>query len=279
MFTDADLAARIDQAEGRLCAGIARAIKEDDPQAASAVIDVADGVAVFAGQGSPTNKLIGAGFGALPTAEVLGDVERLFAAQASPLQAEIATLADPALHAMLARRGYRPQGFENVLGCALGSRPLTSTSDGIAIAEVSKADRTGWIDVVVEAFASPDVGGVGGDVVPPSDELRHWMSLTMRVPGFQCVAAYVDGRIAGGAALRLDGDIAQCCGAATLPAFRRRGVQTALLRWRLAHASARGCRVAVVTTQPASKSQQNVQREGFSLLYARQLLVKAPPAP
>jgi hypothetical protein len=56
-------------------------------------------------------------------------------------------------------------------------------------------------------------------------------------------------------------------------------VQTALLRWRLAHAQALGCSIAVVTTQPASKSQQNVQREGFQLLYARQLLVKPPTSP
>ena len=32
----------------------------------------------------------------------------------------------------------------------------------------------------------------------------------------------------------------------------------------------------MVTTQPGSKSQQNVQREGFSLLYSRALLVKNP---
>jgi len=72
--------------------------------------------------------------------------------------------------------------------------------------------------------------------------------------------------------------VAQFGGAATLPAFRRRGVQTALLRARLAVAERAGCDIAVVVTQPASKSQQNVQREGFSLLYARQLLVKGPPA-
>jgi hypothetical protein len=38
------------------------------------------------------------------------------------------------------------------------------------------------------------------------------------------------------------------------------GVQTALLSARLADAAAAGCDIAVVTTQPGSKSQQNVQR-------------------
>jgi hypothetical protein len=59
-------------------------------------------------------------------------------------------------------------------------------------------------------------------------------------------------------------------------AHRRRGVQTALLSARLAGAAAAGCDIAVVTTQPGSKSQQNVQRRGFDLLYTRAVLVKQP---
>jgi hypothetical protein len=34
--------------------------------------------------------------------------------------------------------------------------------------------------------------------------------------------------------------------------------------------------VAVITTQPGSKSQQNAHRQGFALLYARAMLVKPP---
>jgi GNAT superfamily N-acetyltransferase len=63
-------------------------------------------------------------------------------------------------------------------------------------------------------------------------------------------------------------------GAATLPEHRRQGVQTALLRHRLREAAARGCDIAVVTTQPGSKSQENVQKAGFSLLYARAVLIR-----
>ncbi|HEU4420820.1 MAG TPA: GNAT family N-acetyltransferase, partial [Planctomycetota bacterium] len=57
---------------------------------------------------------------------------------------------------------------------------------------------------------------------------------------------------------------------------RRRGIQAALLRARLADAARAGCDVAVITTQPGSKSQANAQRQGFSLLYARAILVKPP---
>src|SRR5262249_24435956 len=73
--------------------------------------------------------------------------------------------------------------------------------------------------------------------------------------------------------------VAQLTGAATAPAHRRRGVHTALLSARLADAAAAGCDVAVIITQPGSKSQQNAQRQGFDLLYTRAVLVTQPSAP
>jgi GNAT superfamily N-acetyltransferase len=84
------------------------------------------------------------------------------------------------------------------------------------------------------------------------------------------------GAIAGGGSFRIEDGVAQLSGAATLPDHRRQGVQSALLRVRLTEAAQRGCDIAVVTTEPGSKSQENVQKAGFSLLYARAVLVKAP---
>ena len=92
--------------------------------------------------------------------------------------------------------------------------------------------------------------------------------------GFTRYIARVHGTNAGGAGLRLSEGVAQFCGASTLPAFRRRGVQAALLRCRLRDAAEAACDVAVVTTQPGSKSNHNAQRQGFALLYARAVLVK-----
>jgi hypothetical protein len=53
-------------------------------------------------------------------------------------------------------------------------------------------------------------------------------------------------------------------------------VQSALLRARLVDASRQDCDLAIVTTEPASKSQQNVQRAGFALLYSRAVLIRRP---
>ena len=184
MFTTPDLAARIDRAEGRLCAGIARVVAAQAPDYGSDVVEIGGGVAVFAGVGSPTNKMIGVGFEGLPDAAALDAVERLFAAHGAPLQAEVSTLADPAFHACLVQRGYEPRGFENVLGHPLTAIEAAAPAN-VFIESVDADDLPAWMDLLVTAFSAPDTGGVGGDAIPPSDELRRWLAITVTVPGFQ----------------------------------------------------------------------------------------------
>ena len=96
------------------------------------------------------------------------------------------------------------------------------------------------------------------------------------IGGFVPYLARRHDEVAGAAGMRIAEGLAQLCGAGTLPAHRRRGVQTALLHHRLADAARAGCDIAVVTTQPGSVSQQNVQRQGFEMLYTRAILVKPP---
>jgi hypothetical protein len=75
--------------------------------------------------------------------------------------------------------------------------------------------------------------------------------------------------------MRITDGVAQLTGSGTAPAFRPRGIQSALLSTRLAVATVAGCDVAVVTVQPGSRSQHNAQRRGFDLLYTRAVLTKA----
>ena len=95
-----------------------------------------------------------------------------------------------------------------------------------------------------------------------------------RTPGFVYYLARIVGEIAGVATLRMDDGIAQLCGAATLPALRRRGAQGARLATRLREAHQAVCELAVVTTAPGSRSQSNAQQRGFALLYSRAILVR-----
>src|SRR5581483_656241 len=99
------------------------------------------------------------------------------------------------LHGRLARRGYEPRGFENVLGHPLAAAP---SGDAAILVERVEPDRMPVLmDVLVTAFTAPDVGGVGGDELPPADAIREAMVRTMSVPGFEGFAARIDGEIVG----------------------------------------------------------------------------------
>jgi GNAT superfamily N-acetyltransferase len=281
MFATADLAARIDAAEGRLCADIVRASKESQSERRSLVTPLAGGLVVYAAPGSPMNKGIGIAITESLEEAPLAAVEEEWRDRNEPMRIELSSLAKPEAGALLTNRGYRLIGFENQLGCALqdwsvlGSG-LRATGSGaqIVVETLAVADEKLWRDVVVDGFAEPDASPTAHEVFPR--EVLDDIFVTLgRTSGFRRYVARIDGHAAGAASLRIDGDIAQLAGAATLPAFRRRGVQTALLRTRLEDARDAGCTLAVVTTQPGSTSQANSQRRGFALLYTRAVLVRS----
>ena len=116
LFCGSDLAARIERAEAQLMAEVTEAARGRRADGGGFVIPVAGGVATFAEEGSPYNKIAGLGFGGLPDAAVLDEIERAFAGQGVAAQVEVASLADPALVDTLTDRGYRLAAFENVLG-------------------------------------------------------------------------------------------------------------------------------------------------------------------
>ena len=63
-------------------------------------------------------------------------------------------------------------------------------------------------------------------------------------------------------------------GAGTLPAFRRRGIQTALLRTRMKAAAEAGCELAVVVTRGGTISERNCVRLEFRIAYSKVTVIK-----
>ena len=275
LFCDTALAARIERAEAQLTAKVSEAARLRRADAAGFMIPIAGGVASFAEEDSPFNKVAGLGFGGTPAAAALDQIERAFAARGAPVQIELANLAGPAIGALLTGRGYRLVSFENVLGLAFTGKPERVTPAGIEIRPSGDDEFESWLEVQADAVAHPDTQGVPSHEEFPREVIVR-AERDFAAAGVARYAALADGVIAGGASMHLAEGVAQLTGAATAPTHRRRGVQTALLSARLADAAAAGCDIAVVTTQPGSKSQQNVQRRGFDLLYTRAVLVKQP---
>jgi len=274
LFCDTALAGRIERVEAQLIAQSSEAARRR-AGTAGFVIPVAGGVASFAGEGSPFSKVAGLGFGGVPDPAALDEIEKAFTACGSPVQVELAQLADPAIGGLLTGRGYRLESFENVLGRALTGEPERVMPPGVDVRPSGEEESEAWLDVVAEGSAHPDTQGVPWHEEFPREAIIG-AEADMAAAGAVRYAAFRGGIIAGGATMRIAEGVAQLTGAATAPAHRRRGVHTALLSARLADAAAAGCDVAVIITQPGSKSQQNAQRQGFDLLYTRAVLVRQP---
>ncbi|HEX6973089.1 MAG TPA: GNAT family N-acetyltransferase [Vicinamibacterales bacterium] len=274
LFASGSLVKRLENAEASLVEAFARAFESTRETADVYISRLGGGVAVYAGEGTPFNKMAGLGFE--PIDELaLADVEQQYASRGMPLRAEVATLADPELFKLLASRGYVLSGFENVLGLDLSASQLPIPAEGVSVRHASADEEHAWIDTVLTGFLTPDQF----DGPPPTETferelLEDVFGTASTVEGVRKYLARRDGVVAGGASMRIHDGVAQLSGASTLPAHRRRGVQTTLLAERLREAAAAGCDIAVVTTEPGSKSQQNVQRQGFALLYARAVMIR-----
>ena len=101
--------------------------------------------------------------------------------------------------------------------------------------------------------------------VPPEE--REEILLTERVensqPGTRLYIASVDGTPAAAAALDIRDGVGHLTAGATLPQFRRRGCQKALIERRLADAHKEGCDLALGNAAPYSGSRHNMERAGM----------------
>ena len=284
LMASGSMAARIERAECDTV--LAFAARQQASGADVMIQDIGGASAVFAGAGQPINKLAELGFAPIDE-EALAQIERAYDARNAQLRVELATLADPAVGILLTRRGYELAGYENVLGLALGGDVIdrlapaheSDMTRGVIVTRAGEDETRPWIETVADGFSHPD----HFDDPPPTesfdrDQIVEMFLASSGVQGMALYLARRDGAIAGGGSVRISQRLVQLSGAATLPAHRRRGVQSALLRARLLDAARLGCDLAIVTTEPGSKSQENVQRAGFALLYARAVLIRRPKA-
>jgi hypothetical protein len=129
---------------------------------------------------------------------------------------------------------------------------------GLEIFEVDLADCAGYVAVLLEAYELP-TGAVA---------LRRMFAREHAAPGLRCYLAVIDGVPAATAALYVQGGTGLFAGAATLPAFRRRGCQSALITRRLNDAAA-DSDLVVATAAAGAASHQNLARHGFETAHHR----------
>lgn len=239
----------------------------------AASIEVGGGRGICGQPGSPLNKVLGLGLGADVTDEDLDAIELFYDERECPIQIELCPLVSVDLVSKLQSRGYALKGFENELACALP--PVASSENGMPV-EILTGDRAdeAFLRVTAEGFAVADAGPATGALAP---ELIDSLTRIMRQfihPDIVRYLVRIDGEPAGAAASIVSNRVLGIFGTATRPAYRRRGVQRAIVAKALAGAAG-SADLAIATTEPGSISQRTFERFGFQVLYTRAILLRA----
>lgn len=267
LYATPELARRIDRAEIDFCA-LSTAL--GPPHAAT--LELGGGCAVYGGPGSPVNKVLGLGLGVDVSDEDLDAIEAFYGERGCPVQIELCPLASVDLPSRLTRRGYVLQAFENELARVAPAGPVAAPFDTLVTVEAGAAEGP-WLHVVSEGFAVSDWDMPGR---PPSRDTAAAIGEVMRQflhPDVVRYVAWVDGQpAAGGLGLVID-RVLGIFGTATLPHFRRRGLQGAIVARAMNDACGRADLV-MATTEPGSISQRTFERLGFQVVYTRAILVK-----
>ena len=156
--------------------------------------------------------------------------------------------------------GLEPRGWERLEPVWVLAGPAASLP-----AESVREAGPGEAELFATTFC--DGNGAPPFARPP---VARWVE----EPGWRLYLAEAEGVAAAGGLLVIDGGIGCLAGASTLPAFRGRGCQTALIRTRISDASAAGCHeVCALTANPASR--RNLERAGLRLAYTKTAWRKA----
>jgi GNAT superfamily N-acetyltransferase len=265
------LARRVERAEIDFCA---EAGAFGAPSGVASIA-VGGGRALFGVADSPLNKVLGLGVGTPVSDADLDAIEAFYASHGSPAQIELCPLAAADVAPRLSARGFVLQGFESQLARVLDhTEPEVRAAAGLRVARASADDEDLWLDVVSEGFAAVEGSSA------PTPESIDLLRAIMRQFGSPAIVRYLvwdDGSAAGGGAAYVRDGVIGVFGTATLPRFRRRGVQTALVEQLLADAATRAD-LAISTTEPGSTSQRTFERLGFRLIYTRAILAKRNPS-
>jgi GNAT superfamily N-acetyltransferase len=242
--------------------------------------DFAGGVMCRATAGSWANAAVGCGLSAPLTPDMaVAEVDSMigfYRERAIEPRVELCPYADIALTRALALRGFVPSNFEHVMFRTLSDGPIPPSDypapPGLRIRAI---DPTNEADIHLHASTAMLGFMPPGTVIP--EALLEPSKRSARHPTVHSILAEVGGEVAGAGSMEAGGPVAALFGLTVLPAFRRRGIQRAMIDWRLKHAAEMGCRWATIGTRPGQATERNVRRVGFEVAYTKVTLVRPGP--
>ena len=242
-------------------------LNRQDPTWRSEVHHLAGGRLVLCGSGLYVNRAIGAGIDEpLRRDDVALIVDRSAAVGVEPaIEVTPYTRADATVQ--LGRAGFVHDATGDVT-------VLTVPAIAAAASAIDAPDdiivRPVVDDVELDLWLTTTALGWGHDTRAARTASDAFTRAAHVVDGEGMVLAFdrSGGRPVGCASTTLRDGIATLGGMSTIPTERRRGVQAALVRHRLARAAELGCELAASTASTGGASERNLMRLGFEAHFA-----------
>src|SRR5262245_47533033 len=172
-FCDLELARRLERAEGHANARFVEARARVSPRSGACWIEVNGAAAMFDGVTSPVSQTFGLGLASEVTAEELERLERFFEERGALVSHEVSPLAGPELAALLARRGYRPIEFSNVMvrpprleGEEPPGRDGIDGMNGMVVRPIRSDEHELWAEVSARGWGFGKASGDGWSETP-----------------------------------------------------------------------------------------------------------------
>ena len=266
-FVDKALARRLESVEEIPQVLYARMFQKTRPEIGAAAEEICGGHMIFAGLGSPIGRATGVGLDRPFTTQDLNRVEEFYRAHQAPSQVDLCPMHEAAVFELFKERGYAIAELNNVLYRRLDAEemfPPAPPGCEIRRSRLQEAEAAG---AIVESAFFPNGA---------PEAFRGLIAPFYQMDGALPFVASVAGKlVACGTGLVIpEHRVFALCGAGTLAEFRGRGLQTALLRARMAAAVEAGCEYAVVVTQGGTTSQRNAERLGFRVAYSKVTVIK-----
>ncbi|WP_099520262.1 GNAT family N-acetyltransferase [Paenibacillus sp. BIHB 4019] len=170
----------------------------------------------------------------------------------------------------LAKQGFYQSGFHASMAGSIAEKnggKLEQHLTGIVVRRLSEHE--------VELYAELHALGSGLPISGKNHIADNNRMLFSR-EGWQFYAAEIDHIAVGVGVVHIHEQIASLTFAATLPEYRMRGVQAALIAARLRAAAQAGCSLIVGQAAYCSSSQRNMERAGMRLCYTRSTWSRLP---
>src|SRR5688500_11895664 len=261
IYSDIELSRKLERTEARANADFVETRARLQPESGAAWIEVGGAYAMFDGAESPLTQTFGLGIFEEATAKHMGCLEAFFGERGAPVFHEVSPLADFSLLALLSDRGYRPIELTSVMCRELGGELPVGQNPEITTRIVDDAEADVWAETAAAGWAT-EFAGLG-------EFMLALGKITSRTKGSRPFLAEFKGKPVAAGGFGIFDDVCILAGASTVPEFRNRGAQNALLAARLQYAAEQKCKLAMMCAAPGSQSQKNAQKNGFNIAYTR----------